>query len=120
MHQFNFIYNNFSPHNVLIPLLSDRDQGTLFLIDFRKCRKFDEIPQFQHEIIAAKIEDLECLFFLLCYLLKGQLPWSKHGASTQEAFRKEARSKIKVQQLQDYFVDMDGKCKVNLQIRRTS
>eukprot|EP00347_Sterkiella_histriomuscorum_P012498 403368350 len=107
VHQFNYIYNNFSPHNVLIPLLSDRDQGTLYLIDFRKCRKFDEIPQFQNDIIQAKIDDLECLFFLLCYFTKGQLPWSKPGSSQQDIFRKEARSKMKVQQLQDYFIDMD-------------
>ncbi|CDW90757.1 UNKNOWN [Stylonychia lemnae] len=107
VHQFCFIYNNFTPHNILIPLLSDIDQGTLYMVDFRKCRKFDESPTFQNEIIQAKLDDLESLFFMLCYLVKGQLPWSKPGQTGQEIFKKEARSKIRVQQLQDYFIDMD-------------
>lgn len=50
-----------------------------------------------------KKDDLESLFFLLVYLIKGQLPWGKGG---EEIFKKEARTKAKAQVINDYLIDV--------------
>ena len=92
VHSFGYIYNNINPQSIMIPLLSDLDQGTLYLTDFLKCRKFEEKPEFLSEILTSKLEDIESLYFMLVFLIKGHLPW---GKNIDEIFRKEARAKIK-------------------------
>jgi hypothetical protein len=43
--------------------------------------------------MLSKLEDLESLFFMMIYLLKGSLPWGR--TNIEDNFRKEARLKIK-------------------------
>ena len=73
----------------MIPLINQVDQGTLVLCGFSKALRTCSMTI--SEVEMAKREDLETLFFIIIYLIKGSCPWAKPG---KEEFTKEARSKI--------------------------
>ena len=50
-------------------------------------RKFEDSKTFESEVFNAKKEELESLFFMLVYLLKGSVPWGKVG---EDMFKKES------------------------------
>ena len=60
-----------NPISILIPHLSDMEQGTIYLSDFERSKKILDDSMSQTDIISNKIDDLDSLFFMLCYLLKG-------------------------------------------------
>lgn len=104
IHKKDYIYRDMKPDNILTMGRS------LYLIDFGMCKKYkingEHIPMINNKVLTgtaryasinthkgyeqARRDDLEGFFYVLIYLIKGDLPWMGIPAPT----RKEKYAKI--------------------------
>jgi len=81
----------------LIPAMTEVDQSTITLCDFGKCER---VSSEKGNARSQIYTDLEMLFFLFCYMVKGFLPW-KHKYYTN-IFNNNRRHLVKDSQIQQY------------------
>eukprot|EP00347_Sterkiella_histriomuscorum_P004903 403358647 len=104
LHQGGYIYEDMKLSNILIALMSEQDQTTLTVCDFGDCER---ISVYKDQQIYQQFRDLERVFFLCIYMVKGELPW-KYKAHN-DILVQDQKIRVKDGQIINFLKTLDDK-----------